>query len=102
MKPAEVNVWQAREKLVDDAVSRDALVFKATMLPGEIAAVQKRLAAWPGETICLTHATGIMTAAILSGTLQFAILIDELRATASIDRRIGRCSTHAAGFQSEA
>jgi glycolate dehydrogenase FAD-binding subunit len=79
MKPAGEDVWQAREKLADDAGSRDALVFKATMLPGEIAAVQKRLAAWPGETISVTQATGIMTAAALGGTMQFAMLIDELR-----------------------
>jgi glycolate oxidase FAD binding subunit len=79
MKPAGEDVWQAREKLVDDAGSRDSLVFKATMLPGEIAAVQKKLAAWQGETICVTQATGIMTAAVFSGTLQFAMLVDELR-----------------------
>jgi len=79
MTSAADHVWREREHLVDSAGSRDSLAFKATMLPSEIAAVHERLAAWQGETICVTQATGIMTAAVLSGTLQFAMLIDELR-----------------------
>jgi glycolate oxidase FAD binding subunit len=78
---AEDDVWGAREKIFDDVEARDGLVFKATMLPGEIAGVHRKLAAWGGETVCVTQACGIMTGAVLSGTLQFAMLIEELRGT---------------------
>ncbi len=79
MNLAGEDIWGAREDLVDVAGSRDALVFKATMLPSEIAVAQKRLAAWQGETICVTQATGIMTAAVLDRYLGCEFLIDSLR-----------------------
>jgi glycolate oxidase FAD binding subunit len=81
MAPAEEGVWKARENLFDEAIARDGLVFKVSVLPAHIAGVQKTLSAWPGETICVTQAAGIMTAAVLSGTLQHAMLIDQLRET---------------------
>jgi glycolate oxidase FAD binding subunit len=79
MIPAGEDIWRANASLFEEADARDGLVFKATMLPNRIAAVQKELAAWPGETICVTQATGIMIAAILSGNLQSAMLIGSLR-----------------------
>jgi glycolate oxidase FAD binding subunit len=81
MTPAGDEIWLARENLFNEGEARDGLVFKAAMLPTQIAAIEKILAAWPGETISVTQATGIMTAAVFSGTLQYAMLIDELRET---------------------
>jgi glycolate oxidase FAD binding subunit len=74
-------VWDAREKIFAEAEARDGLVFKAAMLPSQIAEAHRALARWQGETICVTEASGIMTGAVLSGTLQFAMLIEELRET---------------------
>lgn len=77
--PAADSVWHARRQLFDDAIARDGLVFKASMLPTQIGAFQKQLAAWPGETLCVTQATGIMTAAILDPTTQSVSPIESLR-----------------------
>jgi glycolate oxidase FAD binding subunit len=76
---ADDGVWDARKKLIDNAEARDGLVFKATMLPGQIAEAHKRLAAWGGETICVTQACGIMTAALLDRYTYANQLIGELR-----------------------
>ena len=73
------DVWSARGRLIDNAEGRDGLVFKATMLPGQISEAHKRLAAWGGETICVTQACGIMTAAMLDGYTYAEQLIGELR-----------------------
>jgi glycolate oxidase FAD binding subunit len=72
-------IWSAREQLINDAEGRDGLVFKATMLPGQIADAHKRLAAWGGETICVTQASGIMTAAVLDRYTYAEQLIGEMR-----------------------
>jgi glycolate oxidase FAD binding subunit len=77
--PAAEEVWQARENLFNDAVSRDGLAFKATMLPTEIAAAHKMVATWRGETICVTQAPGIMTGAVLDRYTHGEQLIDSLR-----------------------
>ena len=73
------DVWSARERLIDNAEGRNGLVFKATMLPGQIAEGHKTLARWQGETICVTQACGIMTAAMLDGYTYAEQLIGELR-----------------------
>jgi glycolate oxidase FAD binding subunit len=72
-------IWSAREQLFNDAEGRDGMVFKATMLPGQIAEAHKRLAAWGGETLCVTQACGIMTAAVLDRYTFAGQLIGELR-----------------------
>jgi glycolate oxidase FAD binding subunit len=72
-------IWSARERLFDEAEASDGLVFKASMLPGQIAEAHKRLAAWGGETICVTQACGIMTAALLDRYTHADQLIGELR-----------------------
>jgi glycolate oxidase FAD binding subunit len=76
---ADEEVWQAREKLYDDGDARDGLVVKATMLPSQIAAAQKKLAAWQGETISVTQANGIMTAAILDRYMYGEQFVESLR-----------------------
>jgi glycolate oxidase FAD binding subunit len=76
---ADEEVWQAREKLYDDADARDGLVLKATMLPSQIAAAQKKLAAWQGETISVTQANGIVTAAILDRYMYGEQFVESLR-----------------------
>jgi glycolate oxidase FAD binding subunit len=77
--PAADSVWQARQQLFDDAIARDGLVFKAAVLPTQMSALQREIAEWPGETLCVTQPTGIVTAAIFSGTMQSALHIDSLR-----------------------
>jgi glycolate oxidase FAD binding subunit len=72
-------VWSAREKIFAEAEARDGLVFKATMLPGQIAEAHKILARWQGETICVTQASGVMTAALLEDLADAGKLIGELR-----------------------
>jgi glycolate oxidase FAD binding subunit len=76
---ADDGVWSTRERLIDNAEARDGLVFKATMLPGQIADSHRKLAAWGGETICVTQACGIMTAALLDRYTYAGQLIGELR-----------------------
>jgi glycolate oxidase FAD binding subunit len=73
------HAWNARERLIDDAEERDGLVFKATMLPSQIAEAHKKLAAWRGETICVTQASGIMTAALLDRYTHADLLVESLR-----------------------
>jgi glycolate oxidase FAD binding subunit len=76
---ADAGVWSARERIFEEAEARDGLVFKATMLPGQIAEAHKRLAAGTGETICVTQACGIMAAALIGGDSQAAQLVGALR-----------------------
>jgi len=64
MQMADDTVWQARESLFDRAVKRDALVFKVTMLPSQIAETTAKMAAWNMEMQSVTQAPGIMTAAV--------------------------------------
>jgi glycolate oxidase FAD binding subunit len=79
MAASSERVWQARENLVGEAIARDGLLFKATMLPAQIASVQKRLAEWQGDTVSVTQATGIMIAAVLDKCLHCEFLFDSLR-----------------------
>jgi len=76
---AEESVWQTREKLFAEAIARDGLIFKATMLPGEIAAAHRQLAKWGVESFCVTQSHGIMTAAVLDQCLNSELLIAGLR-----------------------
>lgn len=76
---AEETVWQARENLFAQANARDGLIFKAAMLPGQIAAAHRKLATWGAESLCVTQAHGIMTAAVLDHPLRGQFLIYELR-----------------------
>jgi glycolate oxidase FAD binding subunit len=71
--------WSARERLINDAEERDGLVFKATMLPSQIAEVHKRLSAWGGETFCVTQASGIMTATLFDRYTYADQLVGSLR-----------------------
>lgn len=73
------DAWSAREGIFEEAEGRVGLVFKATMLPGQIAEGHRMMARWGGETICVTQACGIMTATILDGKLNSEFLIDSLR-----------------------
>lgn len=77
--PGEETTWQARERLFDDATARDGLVLKATMLPSQIAAVHRKLAAWGAESACVTQAGGVMTAAVFDDSLRAEFLLYPLR-----------------------
>ncbi len=75
----EETIWQARERLFDDAMARDGVLFKATMLPSQIAAAHRKLAEWGVESACVTQAGGVMTAAVFDGDLRAELLLYPLR-----------------------
>jgi glycolate dehydrogenase FAD-binding subunit len=79
ISPADETVWQTRERIFDDAIARDGLVLKLAMLPSQIPAVHRKVAAWGSETACVTQANGLMTAAVLDRYTYCEFPVNDLR-----------------------
>jgi glycolate oxidase FAD binding subunit len=80
LKESNEKVWQARQELFD---TEDAIVLKASLLPGDVCAVSTELQAWAdkeGQEISIVaQASGLITVALNSAPDAALALIEHLR-----------------------